>query len=310
MKKNILLIILLIASLKGNAQHKENHLVNVNSDGVILDGYDPVAFFTLNKPVKGQELYSFNYHNAKYLFADSKNRDLFISDPAHYEVQFGGYCAYAVSLGRTAPIDVNTFSIVNNRLVVQHNERAVAGWNKDINGNIFKADKYWPEVVKNNGRQVKTDEEKKFLVNTDKDGVILQGYDVIAYFTDKKAVKGNEIYTARYNGATYWFASQAHADQFKDHPEMYAPQFGAFCGYAVSLKKLRPVNPEIFQVTNGKLILQHTQQAYDLFNADAENNLKLAEANWPELVKRKAGKKVKYDKPAKPSQNTKVTAAK
>jgi len=50
--------------------------------------------------------------------------------------QFGGWCAYAVSLGRVAPIDVNTFSIADGRLVIQHNQRAVNGWNKDVKGNL------------------------------------------------------------------------------------------------------------------------------------------------------------------------------
>ena len=35
-------------------------------------------------------------------------------------------------------------------------------------------------------------------------------------------------------------------------PEMFAPQYGAFCGYAMALNKLRPINPEIFDVIDGK----------------------------------------------------------
>ncbi len=287
---------------------KGKYFVNLNSEGVILDGYDAVSFFTDNKPVKGNSKFNFTYHDAIYWFTSADHLRLFMENPAKYDVQFGGYCAYAVSLGRIAPIDVNTFSIVDNRLVIQHNARAVAGWNKDVNGNLIKADKYWEAVAKNKGKQIKTDEEKKFLVNTDKEGVILQGYDAVAYFTEAKAIKGDNKYTARYNGATYWFASQEHADLFKDNSEKYAPQFGAFCGYAVSLNKLRPVNPEIFQIKDGRLILQHTQQAYDLFNKDLNANTKIADENWPGLVLKKAGKKVKFDKPAKPTSNTVVTS--
>ncbi|CAN5296579.1 hypothetical protein BH11BAC6_BH11BAC6_16710 [soil metagenome] len=98
--------------------------------------------------------------------------------------------------------------------------------------------------------------------NTDPDGVTLQGYDAVAYFTDMKPTKGDPKYFARYNGATYWFASEAHAGMFKDHPEMFAPQYGSFCGYAMSLNKLRPIDPLIWQIVDGRLILQHTQDAY------------------------------------------------
>ncbi len=306
MKNNLLALfafLLMSASLIAQPD-KGKYLVNLNSEGVILDGYDAVAFFTVNKPVKGEAKFAFKYHDAVYWFASEEHQKLFMQNPEKYDVQFGGYCAYAAALGRTAPIDVNTFSVVDNRLVIQHNSRAVAGWNKDVAGNLKKADKYWPAIVKNNGKQIKTDEEKKFLVNTDKNGVIIQGYDVVSYFTDNKAVKGNEEFTARYNGATYWFTSQAHAEMFKDNSEKYAPQYGAFCGYAVSLKKLRPVDPNIFQIEDGRLILQHTQQAYELFNKNTKGNVALADKNWPELVKKRAGKKVKFDKPAKPAPSS------
>ena len=93
--------------------------------------------------------------------------------------------------------------------------------------------------------------------------MILQGYDAVSYFTVNKAQLGDSKYEARYNGATYWFTSDAHASMFKDHPEMFAPQYGAFCGYAMSLNKLRPIDPLIWQIVDGRLILQHTQDAYD-----------------------------------------------
>jgi len=194
-------------------------------------------------------------------------------------------------IGRVAPIDVNTFSIVNDRLVIQHNQRAVNGWNKDAPGNLQLADKYWPLVAKNGGKQISTDAEKGFLNNIDPGGVTLQGYDAVAYFTDNKAVKGDPKFEARYNGATYWFASEEHASAFKDNPSKYAPQYGSFCGYAMSLNKLRPVDPEIFQIIDGRLILQHTKDAYDQFNKDLAGNVVKADGYWPGQIKNMRAKK-------------------
>jgi YHS domain-containing protein len=272
---------------------------NLNDKGVILDGYDAVAFFTDNKPVQGNDKYQYTYQDAIYYFASQEHTDLFKANPEKYKPQFGAWCAYAVSLGRIAPIDVNTFSIVEGRLVIQHNERAVKGWNKDVAGNLSKADKYWPAVSAKNGAQITTDEEKGFLNNTDKDGVILQGYDAVAYFTDNKAVMGDQKFNARYNGATYWFSSEKNATMFKDHPDMFAPRYGAYCGYAMSINKLRPINPEIFDVIDGHLILQHSQDAYTKFHDGLAENIVKADKFWPKKVKKNAGKNVGFDEPAK-----------
>ena len=292
---------LLLFEVTHAQQYQGKFFNNVDAKGVILDGYDAVAFFTDNKPVKGDEKFQYQYEDAIYYFASQEHLDLFKANPDKYKPQFGAWCAYAVSLGRTAPIDVNTFSIVDGKLYIQHNQRAVNAWDKDVPGNIVKANKYWPAVSGNAGKQIITEEEKGFLNNTDPDGVTLQGYDAVAYFTDNKAVKGDPTHFARYNGATYWFASEEHASMFKDNPAKFAPQYGAFCGYAMSLNKLRPIDPTIFQIVDGRLILQHTQDAYIQFNKDVKGNTAKADGYWPVQEKKHAGKKVKFDKPAQPA---------
>ena len=75
-----------------------------------------------------------------------------------------------------------------------------------------------------------------------------------------------------------------HRVAFGLDPTKYLPQYGGYCGYAASIDKISPVDPEIWQIVDGRLILQHTQQAYDLFNADLAANVKKADANWPGLV--------------------------
>jgi len=302
----VLVALTSVINLAHAQQSNEKYFNNVDANGIILDGYDAVGFFTDNKPVKGDAKFQYNYQGATYLFASQEHLDLFKNNPEKYKPQFGAWCAYAVSLGRVAPIDVNTFSIVNGRLLIQHNQRAVNGWNKDVSGNLEKADKYWPSVSANSGKQIKTDEEKAFLNNTDPDGVTLQGYDAVAYFTQMKPVKGDPKYNARYNGATYWFSSEQNANMFKDHPEMFAPQYGAFCGYAMALNKLRPIDPLIFDVIDGRLILQHSQDAYTQFHKDVAGLTAKADGNWPAQVKKHAGKKVKFDKPAQPAAETTV----
>jgi len=121
------------------------------------------------------------------------------------------------------------------------------------------------------------------VVNIDKNGLALQGYDPVGYFTDGKSVKGSPEFTASYKGATYQFASAAHRDVFKGSPAKYEPQFGGFCGYAASINKLAPIDVEYFQVLHDRLILQHNEKAWKLWHQDVEGNLKKADANWPKL---------------------------
>ena len=129
---------------------------NLNADGLILDGYDPVAYFTESKPMKGLPEFRSTYKEATYQFASAEHKQLFDSDPEKYKVLFGGWCGYAVSLGHVSPIDVNKWSIVNGHLVVQHNDKAVRGWNEDVAGNYQKAIRYWPYVSGNGGKQINT----------------------------------------------------------------------------------------------------------------------------------------------------------
>lgn len=130
----------------------------------------------------------------------------------------------------------------------------------------------------------------KHLVNVNKAGVIVDGYDVVAYFTDGKPVQGNAEHTSTHDGAVYWFASAEHKAQFDGAPEKYAPAFGGFCAYAVSRKALRPVDPAIFHFVDGRLFLQHTKKAYDLFERDEAGNTVRADRNWPKLETKKVDK--------------------
>lgn len=259
-------------------------LLNLDSQGVALQGYDAVAYFTDHAPVKGDAKCRSIRNGAEYHFASAEHKARFDADPNRYEPQFGGWCAYAASIDRLSPIDAQYWEIVDNRLILQHNKKAWDLWHQDATGNLAKADHNWPGLVDKNGSAPST------LLNVDEQGVAIQGYDPTAYFLDAKPRKGDPGIARTFQGATYYFVDAAHKDAFEKEPSKYVPQFGGFCGYAAAINKVSPVNPEIWQIERGRLVLQHTPEAYRLFNQDASANYAKADQNWPGLSRRRCSK--------------------
>jgi YHS domain-containing protein len=127
-------------------------LLNLDKNGVAIQGYDPVAFFTQNKPVRGNSQFQSSYKGAIYYFASAEDKAAFDTTPAKYEPQFGGFCAYGVSIGKVVPIRVEAFQIVNGRLLLQYDLDVKDKFNKDQAGNLDKADENWPVLVEKKGR--------------------------------------------------------------------------------------------------------------------------------------------------------------
>jgi len=129
--------------------------------------------------------------------------------------------------------------------------------------------------------------QTKTLLNLDKSGLAIQGYDPVAFFTDGKPAKGRSEFSIRHNGALYYFASKEHRDLFKADPAKYEPAFGGYCAYGVSRNKLVEIDVDAFQIVDGRLLLQYSKGVRADFNKDAKGNRAKANANWPTLVEKK-----------------------
>ena len=129
--------------------------------------------------------------------------------------------------------------------------------------------------------------QTKSLLNLDKTGVAIQGYDPVGFFTEHKPVKGDPKFVAKRDGAIYLFVSKEHKEMFTKEPTKYEPAFGGYCAYGVSRNKLVEVDVEASQVVDGKLLLQYSKGVRDDFNKDVKGNLAKADANWPLLVAKK-----------------------
>ncbi len=113
-----------------------------------IRGYDPVAYFTQYKPVKGNQQFLFKYKGAKWLFSSQVNLDAFKANPEKYAPQYGGYCAYAISNGSRASIKPEYFTIHDNKLYLNYSKAVYSKWKKDKEDYITKANAKWPEIIK------------------------------------------------------------------------------------------------------------------------------------------------------------------
>jgi len=114
------------------------------TEGIGLKGYDPVAYFVTGQPTKGVELYSFVWKGVTYRFASEENLNRFKADPQKYLPQYGGYCAYAMSLDRIADTDPIRWAIVKGKLYLNNGYIAQSLWSLNRRGNIEFADRNWP----------------------------------------------------------------------------------------------------------------------------------------------------------------------
>jgi YHS domain-containing protein len=150
--KSIFLAIVLLLSAGFTFAQQKNKAASYNLEsGLAIQGYDPVAYFTQNKAVKGDKKFAVNAGGAVYYFSSQANKDQFLKNPAAYEPQYGGWCAYAMgATGEKVEIDPETFKILNGKLYLFYHSwtnNTLTKWNKDENNLKTKADKSWLKYI-------------------------------------------------------------------------------------------------------------------------------------------------------------------
>lgn len=111
------------------------------SGGVALAGYDTVAYFTMNKAVKGKSQFTAEYLGKTWHFANEAHKKLFVANPAKYAPQYGGYCAWGVAAKDDFfPSDPNVFAIHDGKLYLNYNKSVSQDWNKNRAGFIKQGD--------------------------------------------------------------------------------------------------------------------------------------------------------------------------
>ncbi len=120
---------------------------NVSKSGVAIEGFDPVAYFTKAKAVKGSKDLAVSDQGIIYYFSTAQNKELFKANAAKYEPQYGGWCAYAMgATNEKVEVDPETFKIKDGKLYLFYHSWAnntLTKWNKDEVALKAKADLSW-----------------------------------------------------------------------------------------------------------------------------------------------------------------------
>jgi YHS domain-containing protein len=144
-----ILVICLLSFLIVGAAFARSPIPAVNTeDGLAIKGYDPVAYFDSGEPTRGSPQFATVYKGAQYRFTSAEHRARFVAAPEKFVPQYGGYCAYAISLNWIADIDPEEWAIVNNKLYLNNGFFSQNLWSLDKSGNIAQGDRNWPLVPK------------------------------------------------------------------------------------------------------------------------------------------------------------------
>lgn len=123
---------------------------NAQGEPVMLLGFDPVAYFTDGRPVRGSERFKSRLPpdapTRTYFFASEKQKRLFDADPARYEPQYGGFCSSGAAYGIKLSSDPTSWEIHEGRLFIFGDIIGKMAWQLEPKWNVMHADSLWPEI--------------------------------------------------------------------------------------------------------------------------------------------------------------------
>ncbi len=117
-------------------------------------------------------------------------------------------------------------------------------------------------------------------------GIAADGYDVVAYFSDNAATRGQEEFSTDYDAQTWHFSTAANRDAFVANPQKYIPQYGGYCAYAASLNALAFGDPKEWTVLDDKLYFNYNTPTRARWETSARRRVVDADKLWPKLVEK------------------------
>jgi len=127
------------------AEAKKSRIA-VDSQGVTIQGYDPVAYFKQNKPVKGSPANQSVYQGAKFYFASAADKKEFDKNPGRYAPSYGGYCVNSLRKGKLVNGDPNVFFVYKEKLYLCHSKKDAEGYQKNVDQHVLETYDRWRQI--------------------------------------------------------------------------------------------------------------------------------------------------------------------
>ncbi len=116
------------------------------AEAVAIQGYDTVAYFTKSEAVRGASKFAHEWGGMTWFFSSAEHRDKFAAEPEKYAPQFGGFCTPSVAGGKTSRGGGEAWLIHNEKLYLSYDKTVRENLQRDIPGNVTKAEGWWPTV--------------------------------------------------------------------------------------------------------------------------------------------------------------------
>ena len=111
------------------------------STTLAIKGYDPVAYFALQRATPGSTQFEYQWDEHLWRFATAEHRDLFKADPVRYAPQFANFCAVALARGEVREANPEYWLISDGKLYL---------FGKSIGPDLFRKDLSYLERANSN----------------------------------------------------------------------------------------------------------------------------------------------------------------
>ena len=117
----------------------------IPADNIAIDGFDTVAYFTLQKATKGSDQFAYHWNGKTWQFSSAEHMKLFTDNPEKYAPQFNGFCANGLSDGHAVNANPRNWRIIDDKLYLFFSEYGRDQWSGNVKSLLHDANETFKE---------------------------------------------------------------------------------------------------------------------------------------------------------------------